>query len=56
MSQYNMSSLRADSEDITNSLNDFFAQRQAAINLQHEALNNYDLEILRIGEFKDPDE
>lgn len=46
-------SLREDAEDITNSLNDFFAERQAAIDLQNEAWHNYDQELLEIGEVQD---
>ena len=49
-------SLREDAEDITNSLNDFFSQRQSAIDLQNEAWHNYDKEMLEIGEVADDDD
>lgn len=49
-------SLREDAEDITNSLNDFFSQRQGAIDLQNEAWNNYDKEMLEIGEVVDDED
>lgn len=49
-------SLRADAEDITNSLNNFFTERQAAIELQNEAWHNYDLELLEIGEVEEEDD
>jgi hypothetical protein len=48
-------SLKADSEDITNSLNSFFAERQAATERQNEALNAYDQELLDIGEYQEED-
>ena len=48
-------SLRDDSVDITNALNGFMAERQAAVDLQNEALNNYDQEMLAIGDVKEDD-
>ncbi len=49
-------SLKRESEDITNSLNAFFAERQAAIDAQNLAMDNYDLEMLAIGDVAEEDE
>ena len=42
-------SLQRDSDDITNSLNVFFSQRQAAVDAQQRAMEDYELELFRIG-------
>ena len=49
-------SLKKESEEITSSLNSFFAERQAAIDAQHLAMDNYDLEMLAIGDVVEEDE
>lgn len=49
-------SLKEDVEEIDRSLNDFFSERQAAIDRQNIAWNSYDAEMLEIGDVKSQDE